>query len=79
MTSTIQKLGNGLGIRFPVGLVKNLNLCFGAVVDVQRIGDEVRITPQKNRRTLSAILARITPENLHYENDFGNAVGKEIW
>jgi len=52
-------------------------------------GSCVRFTVEKNRLviepvektkiTLASLLARVTPENIHPETDWGKPMGKEIW
>lgn len=52
-------------------------------------GSRVRLTVEKNRIvmepvekakiTLESLLAKVTPENIHPETDWGKPMGKEIW
>ncbi len=39
----------------------------------------LRIELEPTADALDEILARITPENLHSETDWGAAEGKELW
>jgi antitoxin component of MazEF toxin-antitoxin module len=54
----------------------------GCLVTVERQGDSlvVRKAKERPRRKyrLRDLLARITPENIHPETDWGKAVGKEV-
>lgn len=57
----------------------------GQELVLERVGeDEVRlkrVKPARRRRkyTLAELLARVTPESIHPEVDFGRPQGKEAW
>ena len=52
-------------------------------------GSRVRLTVEKDRMvvapiaareiSLKSLLAKVTPENIHAETDWGKPMGKEIW
>ena len=78
MEAKIQKWGNSLGIRIPIGITKELSLENGSIVDIAEKNNQILIKPVK-KRSLADLLSKVTDENIHDEFDFGNPVGKEIW
>lgn len=80
MDMTIDKWGNSLGLRIPSALAKTIGL---------RRGDRVRLAARQGRiviepvatpeASLAALLAKITPGNLHAGIETGPATGREIW
>lgn len=73
------KAGNSLAIRIPSVVAKRLDLRDGSEVEMGVDEGELWIRPAAPRRpTLSELLDRITPENIHAEVDWGPAVGREI-
>lgn len=79
-TTTIRKWGNSYAIRIPIEDMEKLNLKDGQAVTVSRVGRGLTITPSVARpQSLKEMLARVTPDSIHKEIDWGKAVGKEIW
>jgi antitoxin MazE len=76
MHITLSKWGNSLGIRIPNSITKEMGLSAQDTVEISRDGDHIII--QKIYR-LDSLLSQITPDNLHSEEDTGNAQGKETW
>jgi antitoxin MazE len=79
MDTQIQKWGNSLALRIPKALAAQGNLEQGTPVKVTVENGAVVIRPQRKRKNLQELLAKVTPENIHPEMDFGPPVGKEIW
>jgi antitoxin MazE len=76
----IQKWGNSLALRIPKALATEIQLRENTPVElslrrrtlvVRRVREDVD--------TLDALLARVTPDNLHGEVGTGPAVGREVW
>jgi antitoxin MazE len=80
MQIMIQQWGNSLALRIPKAFAHQAKV---------KKGSRVRLTIEKNRLvvepvkeakiTLETLLAKVTPENIHPETDWGKPMGKEIW
>ncbi|MBI6621543.1 PbsX family transcriptional regulator [Pseudomonas corrugata] len=80
MQVTIKKWGNSPSLRIPVAVMKSANLSLDSVVDVRVENGCVVIEPvyqQEMGFGLEALIAGITPNNLHAEVSFDSPVGKE--
>jgi antitoxin MazE len=77
MKTKVQRWGNSLAVRIPSAFAEQAGLVQDAPVDILLANDEIVIRPQRAR--LEDLLARVTPENLHSETDFGHPVGREVW
>jgi antitoxin MazE len=75
----VQKWGNGLGIRIPAAVAKELNLKAGTPVEVAtRNGSLVVTTPAARKYSLRELLKGWKPEHRHDLIDFGPDVGREV-
>ena len=79
MTTQVGKWGNSLAVRIPGTYAKELDLQEGAEMEVTRVKDGLLLKRRTREYTLEALLAKITPENIHGETDWGPPVGKEAW
>jgi len=80
METKIKKWGNSLAVRLPKRTVDFLDLKEGSSVGFDYNKNQIIIKPTKEKEyTLDDLLAKVTPENIHKEVDFGKPVGKEIW
>lgn len=79
MQSQISKWGHSLAIRIPKAFAQQVQLEEGQAVDISIAGGQLIVTPQAPAMTLEALLADVTPENLHTEVDMGGPVGRESW
>ena len=80
MQVTVKKWGNSASVRIPAPIMNAARLDIDATVDVREENGLIVIEPVKEPSyNLDALLARITPANLHDEVDFGPALGKEIF
>jgi len=78
MRATVKKWGNSASIRIPAAIMEAANLTLDTVVEVTEENGRVIIEPvREGDVTLERLLAGITPENLHDEEDFGSPTGKE--
>ena len=74
----IQKWGNSLGLRIPRSFAHEARVDQGSAVDLSVRGGRLIIVPLKpGRWRLEALLARITPGNLHTEMLGDEPVGRE--
>ena len=72
--------GNSLAIRIPRELAKDAGLAEGDQLELKlNKQGQIVLRPARPRYKLSELLARVTPENLHGETDWGASVGKEQW
>ncbi len=79
MNTQIGKWGNSLAVRIPGTYAKDLDLKEGMVVEVSLRDGALVLRPRRAQYTLQELVERITPENLHGETDWGEAVGRESW
>ncbi|RWX79078.1 AbrB/MazE/SpoVT family DNA-binding domain-containing protein [Neorhizobium lilium] len=78
MRVVIRKWGNSASVRIPSAVMAAARLDIDAVVDVSEEDGKIIIEPlRKPSVDLNALIARMTPENLHEEADFGEPQGKE--
>ncbi len=78
--SRVTKWGNSLGVRIPKGFIQELHLGDGSSVEISIVDGSLTIKPVvESRFTLTELLAKVTPENLHGEIDSGKARGKEAF
>jgi antitoxin MazE len=79
MKSQVGKWGHSLAVRIPGVYAKELGLEDGAAVEVTRVDGGLLLRVPKHAYSLDDLLARVTPENIHGETDWGPPVGGEAW
>lgn len=79
MKAKVQRWGNSLAIRIPKAYAADLGVTAGSVIDLDVVDAKLVVTPEPERPSLDALLARVTSENVHAETDVGPAVGREGW
>lgn len=82
MDMTVAKWGNSLGLRIPGALAKAIGLSEGSSVKLATQRGKLVIEPTKpagKKANLAALLAKVTPDNLHASVETGKPVGQEIW
>ena len=79
MRVAIRKWGNSLALRIPRTLAADIHLTSGSHVDVAVENGRLIVVPVSAALTLDALLAAITPDNLHGEFPTGQRVGREAW
>lgn len=78
MQVTIKKWGNSASVRIPAAVLSAAKLHVDATVEVREEKGRIVIEPvQTEEYDLDALIAGITPENIHAEVSFGAPVGKE--
>ncbi len=75
--SHISKWGTSLAIRIPKSIAEQWGIQEGSVIDIEPNGDEIVL--RKKKYDLADLLAQVTPDNLHSEEDWGPAQGREEW
>jgi antitoxin MazE len=80
MRAKIQLWGNSLAVRLPKVLAAEVQLRENTPVEVSVTRRTLVIRRvREDVDTLDALLAQVTPDNLHAEIDTGPAVGRELW
>lgn len=80
MVATVAKWGNGLAVRIPQNLAKELHLAEGAEIELDVVDGTLVMKPRSRKRySLDELIKGITPENIHSKIDSGIAVGNEVW
>ena len=78
MQILVKKWGNSASVRIPVSVMAAARLNLDDPVDVREEDGRIIIEPIRAKAyDLTHLLACITPDNLHGEADFGQAVGRE--
>ena len=75
--SHISRWGTSLAIRIPKPIAEQWGVQEGSVIEIEPKGDEVVL--RKKKYDLAEMLAQVTPQNLHTEEDWGPAQGREEW
>lgn len=80
MTTIVQKWGNSLALRIPSAFARDIHLRQGSTVEVEIVKGGLVVKPIKEHKiSLARILKSVTRENLHSEQDYGGAAGREAW
>jgi antitoxin MazE len=82
MASTRAQLvrwGNSHAVRIPKKVVDEARLHEGQELEIRVEGGRIALGPAQPQLTLEALVERITPENVHGEQDWGSPEGKEPW
>lgn len=73
----VKKWGNSPAVRLPAAIMEAAHLSLEQVVEVRAENGRIVIEPAAPAYQLDDLLAGITAENLHGEQDFGLSEGKE--
>ena len=73
----IRKWGGSLAVRIPKAVAEQCGVSEGSAVEMD--AEEGRIVLRKRSHDLADMLSRITADNLHPEQDFGETEGNEQW
>ena len=68
-----------MAVRIPGTYAKDLDLKEGMELEVSLVDGGLLLRPCAKGYTLEELVARITPENVHGETDWGEGVGREAW
>ncbi len=80
MQTMIQQWGNSLALRIPKAFARQTKVKKGSRVRLVVERGRMIVTPVTTGKvTLKSLLAKVTPENIHPETDWGKPMGKEIW
>lgn len=73
----VSRWGTSLAVRIPKAIVEQWGVQEGSTIEMISRGGEVVL--RKQPYDLEAMLAGVTPDNLHAEQDFGKPQGNEAW
>ncbi len=73
----VAKLGNGLAVRIPKTVAEQLGIQEGSAVEILPRGDRMII--RRETFNLDDLLAQVTEDNLHAEQNTGPSQGNEEW
>jgi antitoxin MazE len=73
------KWGNSQAVRIPKAILEQANLREGDELEILVENGHIWLEPLRRRPTLEALVAKITSENRHGEQDWGKPVGNEVW
>ena len=80
MITRIHKWGNSLGLRIPKSFAIEAQVEAGSTVDISVGNGGLIVRPVRKRKyTLSELLRRVTPRNMHDPVETGRPVGREVW
>lgn len=80
MRATVRKWGNSLALRIPSGMAEDARLSDGTEVEIVLRGGRLVVEPVAEPDvTLDALVAGITPENLHGVQFDDGPRGAEAW
>jgi len=75
----IVKWGNSMAVRIPKVVLRDAGLREGDTLVFATKNGALVAKPVKKKPVLEELVARITPENVHEEVNWGPARGKEFW
>ena len=74
----VKKWGNSPAVRLPAAIMEAAHLTINQAVEVRAENGRVIIEPVEPAYALEDLLAGITAENRHAEQDFGAPQGQEL-
>ncbi|MYB34440.1 MAG: AbrB/MazE/SpoVT family DNA-binding domain-containing protein [Gammaproteobacteria bacterium] len=75
----IGKWGGSLAVRIPKAIAEQWGISEGSAIEMDVQAQDNRVVMRKQVYNLSEMLAQVMPENLHPEQDTGDAQGNEQW
>ena len=76
----IVRWGNSMAVRLPKVVLRDIGLKEGDTLEFGTRNGNIIAKPLKKKPILlKELLARVTPENIHQETDWGKPRGREIW
>lgn len=80
MLTKVQKWGNSIALRIPKAFADEIQIASDSAVELTIEDGKLVIAPvEREVYSLEELLARVTPENVHAEVDWGERVGDEVW
>jgi len=80
MQVQLEKTEKGAALLIPDELIHGSQVRAGSTVDLTLVDGKLVIAPiRRSRYTTEELLAGVTDDNIHGENDWGPPIGKEVW
>src|SRR5688572_3773115 len=80
MKTSIQTLGDGLGVSLPPAVLRARGLSEGSEVEILACNEGIILIPVgKGKSRLEDLVSQITDNNMHELVDWGPPVGGEVW
>ncbi|MFN3653197.1 MAG: AbrB/MazE/SpoVT family DNA-binding domain-containing protein [Armatimonadota bacterium] len=80
MRTRVGKWGNSLAIRIPRSFAEEAQVAEETVVELTLVEGGLLVRPVRSVTPgLEALLQQVSEDNLHSEQDFGPAAGREVW
>lgn len=80
MRVQVQKWGNSLALRISKPFAAEVQVEEGSLVDLSVVKGKLVAAPTARKKvTLSQLLAKVSPANVHGEVETGSSVGREAW
>lgn len=73
------KWGNSHAVRIPKTVLDQVAIREGDELEIRVEEGRIALEPATPKLTLADLVARITPRNLHREQDWGKPAGREVW
>lgn len=73
------KWGNSHAVRIPKSILERTEIREGDELEVRVAEGGIALEPVSRKLALRDLVSRITPRNLHGEQDWSNPVGREVW
>jgi antitoxin MazE len=75
----VVKWGNSHAVRLPKVVLEKAEMREGDQLEIRVEKGRIALAPARPKLTLRDLVGRITPENLHGEQDWSQPVGREVW
>ena len=75
----VVKWGNSQAVRLPKDVLQRAHLREGDELTISAEAGRIALESTALEITLENLVARITPQNIHGEQDWGKRVGNEVW
>ncbi len=80
MKTAVQQWGNSLALRIPKAFAEQVKVKKGTAVNLAVEKGRIVVSPLLGKTiSLKRLLAKVTPDNIHPETDWGPPQGKEFW
>ncbi len=79
MKVQLVKWGNSHAVRIPKTVLDRAEIHAGDELEIHVEDGRISIEPAMPKLRLRDLVARITPQNLHAEQDWGKPRGREVW
>lgn len=73
------KWGNSHAVRLPKAVLQQAEIREGDELEIRVEKGRIALQPAAPKLTLNDLVVRITPRNLHDEQDWGRPMGREVW